>query len=84
VETANLNSNICLLILVGVRLAFSKMNSPDALEGVLLKMFLFFFLKTQTKLCLDNYFLGHFSGYFEGDSTFLTPKLSLALFMLPR
>ena len=25
-----------------------------------------------------NYFMGHFSGYFEGASTFLTPKLSLA------
>jgi hypothetical protein len=23
-----------------------------------------------------NYFMGHFSGYFEGASTFLTPKLS--------
>ncbi len=25
-----------------------------------------------------NYFMGHFSGYFEGASSFLTPKLSLA------
>jgi hypothetical protein len=25
-----------------------------------------------------NYIMGHFSGYFEGASTFLTPKLSLA------
>ena len=25
-----------------------------------------------------NYIMGHFSGYFEGPSTFLTPKLSLA------
>ncbi len=25
-----------------------------------------------------HYFKGHFSGYFEGASTFLTPKLSLA------
>jgi hypothetical protein len=25
-----------------------------------------------------NYFVGHFSGYFEGASTFLTPKLSRA------
>jgi hypothetical protein len=25
-----------------------------------------------------NYFMGHFSGYFEGASTFLTPKFSLA------
>ena len=26
----------------------------------------------------DNNFLSHFSGHFEGASTFLTPKLSLA------
>ena len=26
----------------------------------------------------DNHFMSHFSGHFEGDSTFLTPKLSLA------
>ena len=26
----------------------------------------------------DHYFLSHFSGLFEGASTFLTPKLSLA------
>ena len=26
-----------------------------------------------------NYFMGHFSGYFEGSSTFLTPKLSLEM-----
>ncbi len=26
-----------------------------------------------------NYFMGHFEGYFEGASTFLTPKLSLAV-----
>ncbi len=25
-----------------------------------------------------NYIMGHFSGYFEGASTFLTPKLPLA------
>jgi hypothetical protein len=25
-----------------------------------------------------NYFMGHFSGYFEGALTFLTPKLFLA------
>ena len=25
-----------------------------------------------------NYIMGHFSGYFEGASTFFTPKLSLA------
>jgi hypothetical protein len=25
-----------------------------------------------------NYIMGHFSGYFEGASTFLTPKLSRA------
>ena len=25
-----------------------------------------------------NYIMGHFSGYFEGASTFMTPKLSLA------
>jgi hypothetical protein len=26
----------------------------------------------------DNNFMSHFSGHFEGASTFLTPKLSLA------
>ena len=26
----------------------------------------------------DNHFMSHFSGHFEGASTFLTPKLSLA------
>jgi len=26
----------------------------------------------------DNQFMSHFSGHFEGASTFLTPKLSLA------
>jgi hypothetical protein len=29
----------------------------------------------------DNHFMSHFSGHFEGASTFLTPKLSLAYFL---
>jgi hypothetical protein len=28
----------------------------------------------------DNNFMSHFSGHFEGASTFFTPKLSLAQF----
>jgi hypothetical protein len=43
-------------------------NAPLIFENLGYYFFLFW----------ANYIMGHFSGYFEGASTFLTPKLPLA------